>query len=67
LKIPAKVRDSETGDLERKETLEEAVTWCIAHGILKEFLETHASGGSKYGIEGAEFGSRVGSRTGRRP
>jgi predicted transposase YdaD len=23
--------------------MEEAVTWCIAHGILKEFLETHGS------------------------
>ncbi|MDR0759373.1 MAG: hypothetical protein LBF74_04600, partial [Treponema sp.] len=39
----AKVREAEAGKQDRKGAMEEAVTWCIAHGILKEFLETHGS------------------------
>ena len=39
----AKVRELEMGRLDRKGAMEDAVKWCIAHGILKEFLETHGS------------------------
>jgi hypothetical protein len=39
----AKVRELETGRLDRKGAMEDAVKWCIVHGILKEFLETHGS------------------------
>jgi hypothetical protein len=38
-----KMRELERGDLRRKEAMEEAVKWCIANNILREFFENHGS------------------------
>jgi hypothetical protein len=38
-----KMRELEGKELGRKGAMEGAVKWCIANGILKEFLERHGS------------------------
>ncbi|MDR1180339.1 MAG: hypothetical protein LBK44_07515, partial [Spirochaetales bacterium] len=38
LKLPLKLSDGE-----RQEAMRSAIHWCIAHNILKSFLETHGS------------------------
>jgi hypothetical protein len=65
-RLVAKARENEEAGMDRDEAVKEAVRFCKAIGILRDFLKKHGSEQREYVADGMELGRRfTGSLGGR--